>query len=262
MMTSLPQDILVRAFCFLGNVPDLASVKLVCKTFRRLADNESIWHDIAIRQFGPVIHGRTLHLYGNSSYEMIKDDNRLGACPILDNPGVCFYKGNRCPDYWFACLIRWVRWHLRQPITSGVWRQDDRAIPQIETALSRPEAEAYFALAFRPYVAQQGHYKGLLIYPEETFMQPREYVFCYANSGFRSRRVRGWFRTLVEHELVTFDYTETVILSVQGKLKDAFPEYSLEALTDDDTEESDRERWRLHVPPPVMDRQDPSPWWT
>jgi hypothetical protein len=203
----------------------------------------------------------------------------LGACPILDNPGVCFYKGNRCPDYWFACLIRWVRWHrpsrtvqvlidargeadLRQPITSGVWRQDDRAIPQIETALSRPEAEAYFALAFRPYVAQQGHYKGLLIYPEETFMQPREYVFCYANSGFRSRRVRGWFRTLVEHELVTFDYTETVILSVQGKLKDAFPEYSLEALTDDDTEESDRERWRLHVPPPVMDRQDPSPWWT
>jgi hypothetical protein len=147
---------------------------------------------------------------------------------------------------------------MRNPVTSGLWRQDESAIIQIETALTRPEAEAYFVRAFRPYVAQQGHYKGLLIYPEETFMQPGEYVFCYGNGGFRSRRVRGWSRTRIERE---FDYTEAVILSVQGRLKDAFPEYSLEALTDDDTEESDRERWRLHVPPPVMDRHEPWPWW-
>jgi F-box-like len=257
-MTSLPQEILVRAFCFLGNVQDIASVKLVCKTFRRLADEESIWHDIAIRKFGPSIHEQTLHLYDNSSYEMVKDDNRWGACPILYNPGICLYRHNR-PAYWFACLVRWVRWHrpsrtvqvfidargeddLRQPITSGLWRIDESSWDE------EPSDRPHLAREFVPMVEHRGHYKGLLIYPEAMFMQAGEYFFCYANSEMR------WFEK---------DYTKAVILTVQQGLKDAFPEYSLEALTDhDDTDELDRELWRAHVPAQVMERRhSPRPWW-
>jgi F-box-like len=249
-MTSLPREILVRAFCFLGNVQDIASVKLVCKTFCWLAGEESIWHDIAIRKFGPLIHGQTLHLYGNSSYEMVKDDNRLGACPILYNPGICLYRNNR-PDYWFACLVRWVRWHrpsrtvqvfidargehdLRQPITSAL-----RRIDAFNRDGEQPDPQ-HRAREFAPMVEQRGHYKGLLIYPEDMFMQGGEYFFCYGYDW-------GWR-----------DYTEVVILTVQQGLKYAFPEYSLEGLTDNDTDELDRERWRAHVPGQVMRRGS---WW-
>jgi F-box-like len=255
-MTSLPQEILVRAFCFLGNVQDIASVKLVCTTFRRLADEESIWHDIAIRKFGPSIYEQTLHLYGNSSYEMVKDDNQLGACPILYNPGICFLDNND-PSYWYyACLVRWVRWH-RPSRTVQVFvdaRGEDDLWPPIWSGLlrevngERNYGEPDRAREFAPMVEQDGHYKGLLIYPEDMFMPAGEYFFCYANSGIGNHHEQG--------------YDEIVLLTFQRGLKDAFPEYSLETLTDnDDTDELDRELWRAHVPAQVMERRDPRPWW-
>jgi F-box-like len=257
-MTSLPQEILVRVFCFLGNMQDIASVKLVCTTFRRLADEESIWHDIAIRKFGPSIYEQTLHLYGNSSYEMVKDNNQLGACPILYNPGICLDHHNH-PSFWYACLVRWVRWHrpsrtvqvfidargeddMWHPFTNGITFNGAREPGR------RVYEPPHRAREFAPMVEEDGHYKGLLIYPEDMFMRAGEYFFRYAISGIGGMPEQN--------------YTDFVILTFQRGLKDAFPEYSLESLTDDDdTDELDRELWRAHVPAQVMERRDPRPWW-
>jgi hypothetical protein len=97
-------------FSFVGNVPDLAHVKLVCKNFHAIAGDEN--------RFGvksPFANTDELSTtkrftctITTAATKMVKDDNRLGVCPIAYNPGVWFYKGNR-PDYWFACMIRWVR---------------------------------------------------------------------------------------------------------------------------------------------------------
>jgi hypothetical protein len=283
----LPPEVLVRVFSILGNVQDLGRVQLVCRSFHTAAGNETIWCEIAIRKYGAYIHDQTVHLYDGSSYEMLKDDNRLGACPIIYNPdSLCLYKYNR-DDYWFGCLIRWVRWHrqsrtvqiyvdargerdLRHPSTSGVWRSGIVAVDVDEMDHNGAEGSSEH-LPSRPHAFDnlladeqqrpRGHYKGVLIYPEELFLQPAEYVFCYANGHVISpweRRLGGAVR----------DYTKTVILRFgpQENLKDAFPEYSLEAAPtndddNDDEEESDRERWRLHVPAAVMNRTQPSPWW-
>jgi hypothetical protein len=278
----LPPEVLVRVFSILGNVQDLARVQLVCRAFHMAATDETIWQEIAIRKYGAYIHDRTVQLYNDSSYEMLKDDNLLGACPIIYNPGICLYKYNR-DDYWFGCLIRWVRWHrpsrtvqiyvdargerdLRDPITSGVWRSGIVAVDVDEmdhngaegSSEDRPSRPQEFdSLLAEEQQRPRGHYKGMLIYPEELFLHPAEYVFCYANGHV----ISPWERRLGGAER---DYTKTVILRFepQGSLKDAFPEYSLEAaLHDDDEDESDRERWRLHVPAAVMNRTDPSPWW-
>jgi hypothetical protein len=78
--------------CFVSSVMHLISsnVKLVCQNFPAEA---SIWRDIAIRKIRPNDPRQTerfFHRYdNNSSYEILINDNRLGACPIAYcNPGV------------------------------------------------------------------------------------------------------------------------------------------------------------------------------
>lgn len=270
MVKIFSHDILVRACSYIGELQDLANAMLVCKSFHKAIHDELIWREYAIRKYSPNVYQQTNHLY-DSSYEMVRDDNQRGACPIVYNPGRCLFRHNRV-DYWFCCLIRSVYWHrasrsirvfydargerdLRDPIPSGIWRFDpDRFDPERRNL---HQARAILARESVRFVDRTGHYQGLLIYPEEAFSQPGTYGFVYANGGVIENIVRG---VIVHGRL---DYTVAPVLRVEQTLKDAFSDYCLEvshAAPPNDTEESEREMWAAHVPTEVLQRTNPL-WW-
>lgn len=271
LVSVLPHETLVRSFSFLATGHDLASVMLVCKSFNRAAHEESIWKEGCFRKYGSDISEQTVHLYP-CFYEMLKDDNSLGASPIRYNPGKFVYVFNE-DHYFFCCLIRSVKWHrpsktvqvfvdargetdLRDPITSGLWRVDRY---NGEDTLGLTFARVTTARTVTNLVATATHKKAILVYPEDAFAQAGHYVFCYANTR------RPWRGLPVRLEQVPpppKDYTNVSILHVKQNLQDAFAEYSLEnGGHPEDTEDSELELWRQNIPQRVLERQDP-PWWT
>lgn len=256
---ALPDDLLVRSLLFLGSLQDNYSASLVSKQFYAVATSNAVWRGLAEHRFTSRIVNATSMLYSGDYKAMLKDDNIHGAIPTKNGLWKCAYKHNTT-KYYFCCLVTQIQWDrpngrvllhldargerdLRHPQGSGIWRQMKGG--GVERVL-KPRERLVFANAMPKTVL--GHYKGSLLVDDEILQEPGKYMFCFANffSPFR-------------------DYEETNLFELQPgqSLRDVFDSYALrteESPFRNDTEEIERERWRLHVPQAVL-RRGGIAWW-
>lgn len=268
---SLPKDTLSAALSFLAK-QDIGNGAQVNKQFHSAAsESDIVWKAVAHGIYGEELAESTLCEYNGNWKEMVKDDNRLGACPTLYNIETCAWKSNGIATARFGaahyyCTISCVKWDrrkkivrvyidvrgeadLRAPLQSGIRLGSDNGCSQIDNRGWDFVSEAKDE---RP-----GHYKGYIIYNESSFEPPfsdsGKCTFCYANT--------------MQGDWADYETVKLFSFSPGNKLRDFFKneegcfEYSsFRSPYADDTELKEVERWSF-VDSAVLKRRFPREWW-
>ena len=247
----LPNDLLVKVLLYAGTLQDLYEASQVSKQFLEATKSGVIWREMAENRFTKRIVDATLGLYHGDHLSMLRDDNERGALPTLNGLWKSIFKHNRS-NYFYCCLVTQIQWDrrnrlillhidargepsLRRPQTSGFfWREDRRDyLRNIDSTVSFHNKKMPGSPA--------GQFKGFVSVSDEGFHHNGEYNFCYAC------KVPTW---------TDYQRTTLFIIAPGESLRDAFDSYALkgESPFDNDTFETELERWRPHVPNDVLRR--------
>jgi hypothetical protein len=261
-----PKEVLETIALLLGQTPgDFLWFGSVCRSFNNaVAQDSSVWKDLAVIKFGSLIATKSIALYDNWKMLMM-DDNKRGALPTISEQKVCNFIFNR-PIYYFCCIVECVMWD-RDACEIQV-HIDVRGEYDLRHPLTSSLALRSFDIMFQPNrfvanpISSPKHHKGYLVFAAPNI--PGQYSFCYGNPVQQNHPIFE----------VTTDYEAVVLFSIPpdgGGLLQAFAavtkpqvgcKYTFreESPFADDTPEKSRARFAAIVPEEVMNRQIPYVW--
>merc|ERR1712232_40547 len=172
---------------------------------------QCLWKETAYSKYSRDLAEDTIHLYRNGINNnndtgnhddwkaMVRDDNKRGAIPTLNDPKPCRWLYNR-NDCYYCCLITCIKWFRQKKevrLYLDVYGEHDLRPPIHSTIMVQPTrindgitgASSVLNCSYRgiwkselPLNEQRaGHYKGYIEYSDSCFEYGGIYKFCYAN---------------------------------------------------------------------------------
>jgi len=258
----LPREATLHIFSFLGSTRDLGACATVCRSFRVIANEPELWHQIALKKYGPeCANFGSKNEYDRNWRALLRDDNRQAALPTIHLNKPCFWRyNNNGPGPFYCCFIAQVKWNR---VTNQVMvyldarGESDLRPPGLATIRLRnqPLGATMHGLFPEALATTQGHYKGVLHFSAERLerfsseVAAARWTFCYANGDHE----RG------DYSAIPFPNWDEISNSQTYTIN--------ESPFSNDNEGIERARWGPLVPQAILDRRQAparrfnATWW-